>query len=133
MKHIQMCFLLQGCYTLLLRAVVEGAVQVVMPNTTVVEAINSPPDDSGIHYILKGLFEQFLPTQSDSEDFQWLLEIANNPTVMQISCISPTARCIRQCILVMLTTRKHEQSHSEQNLLNMLLNRKVHYIHFVFG
>ena len=100
------------------------------PNTTVVEAINSHV--SGIHYVLKGLFEHFLSTQTDNEDFQWLLEIANNPTVMQISYISPTARCIRQSILVMLTMRKHEQNHSEQNILDMLLDREVNY-NFVLG
>ena len=130
MKHEQIyVFLLQDCYTLSLRAVAEEVVQVVMLNTTVVDAINSesPQSDSGIHYILKGLFEHFLPTQSDNEDFQWLLEIANNHTVMQMSCISPTARCIRQCIFVMLTARKYEQNHSEQNILDMLLDKEVHY------
>ena len=117
-----------------MRVVANDVVQVLLPNTTVVEAINSPHSfhcDSGIHYVLKGLFEHFLPTQSDNEDFQWLLEIANNPTVMQFSCISPTARYIRQCILVMLARRNREQNHVEQNILEMLLDRKVKYMTFL--
>ena len=97
----------------------------MVPKITVVEAINSPSNFqcvSGIHYVLRDLFKQFLPTH-DTEDFQWLLEIANNPTVMQISCTSPTARCIRQCIFMILTSGKHEQN---DEILNFLLqNRNV--------
>ena len=118
-------FLQDDCYKLSLKDVVESTVQVNSPNSTVVEAINSP--DFGIHYILKGLFEHFLPTQSDSEDLRWLFEIANNPSVMQIPYSSPTARCIRQCIFVILTERKYDQSCREQTILQgMLLDQKVH-------
>ena len=97
----------------------------MVPKITVVEAINSPSNFqcvSGIHYVLRDLFKQFLPTH-DTEDFQWLLEVANNPTVMQISCTSPTARCIRQCIFMILTSGKHEQTDEIMNLL--LQNRNV--------
>ena len=108
-----------------LRDVVECTIQIIRPDSTVIDAINSPAD-RGIHYILKDLFEHFLPIQSDIEDLQWLFEIANNPSVMQIPYSSPTARCIRQCIFVVLTWRKCDQSSTEQNILDMLLDQKVH-------
>ena len=121
-------FIQDDCYKLSLKNVIECTVQVMInsPDSTVVEAINSP-DSHGIHYVLKGLFWHCLPTQSDNEDLRWLLEIANNPSVMQIPFSSPTARCIRQCIFVILTRRKHDQSCGEQAILqDMLLDRKVH-------
>ena len=97
------------------------------PNSTVVEAINSPAE-LGVHYILKDLLKHFLPTQNDRESLQWLLQIANNPSVVKKTHCSPTARCLRQCFLLILTGGKYDQSCREQKLLDMLLDRKVHAI-----
>ena len=113
--------------TLSLKSVVECTVHVMRPNSTVLEAINLPAH-SAIHYVLKGLFRHFLPAQSDDEDLRWLFYIANNPSVMQTPYSSPTARCIRQCVLLTLTGRKYDQSCREQDILDMLLDQKVNSI-----
>ena len=119
-----MLIILQDDYKLSLRDVVQCTIQVIRPDSTVIEAINSPAD-CGIHYILKDLFEHFLPIQSDAEDLRWLFEIANNPLVMQVPYSSPTARRIRQCIFYVLTWRKYDQSSTEQNILDMLFDQNV--------